>query len=312
MPRIPSSPPARAVRRAFFATSGSLAILAHAEERLEGTSSLTPIPSTHLELLQAGPEPIPYATAVVAYEPGTGYATEFGTGLGYTLAESVLGEPSRVTPGEYGGPVDPFNAPYLREQLVSLGAGGSLTVALSARNDASHPYGLDFQIFGGSFFVITNGDYSGGGITDGSTYGGNAGETRVSVSADGIHFYALDPSRARNPDGLFPTRGSGDFQVPVNPALTGKDFARLGLTDIALKYELSGGGTAYDIDWAQSADGTPVHLPAIEYVRVDVVSGRSDLDGFAAIRTVPEPSTWALLAGGLAGILLLGRSPRKP
>lgn len=265
-----------------------------------------------LALLAAPSGQAQYATSVVAYEPGTGYATEFGTGLGYTRTESVLGEPSRVTPGEFGGPVDPFSAPYLREQVLSLGVGGSLVVALSARNEPSHPYGLDFQIFGSSFFVITNGDYSGGGITDGSTYGGNTGETRVSVSADGLQFYVLDPSRARNPDGLFPTRGNGDFQVPVNPALTGADFAGLGLADIALKYELSGGGTAYDIDWARAADGTPVHLPSIEFVRVDVLSGRSDLDGFAAIRTVPEPSTWALLGAGLAGLVVVGRLQRRP
>lgn len=248
-----------------------------------------------------------YATAVVQYTAGTGYATEFGTGLGYTQTGSVLGEPSRSTPGEFGGPVDPFSAPYLREQLLSVGSGGSLTVALSARNDPANPYGLDFQIFGGSFFVISNGDYSGGGITDGTIYGSHLGETRLSVSADGINFYVLDPHRAPSPDGLFPTRGSGDFQIPVNPALNAADFAGASLSDIALKYQLSGGGTGYDIGWAQKTDGTSASLSNIEFVRVEVLSGRSDLDGFAAVRAVPEPAAWALLLGGLTGIVLLGR-----
>lgn len=258
-------------------------------------------------VLTHAPSLAQYATTVVDYSPGTGYATEFGTGLGYTLTDSILGEPSRVTPGDFGGPVNPFNAPYLREQLLSIGAGGSLTVALAASNDASHPYGIDFQIFGGSFFVIANGDYSGGGITDGTIYGSHTGETRISVSADGVHYFTLNPALAPSPDSLFPTRGDGNFHLPVNPALKAADFAGLGLSDIALKYQLSGGGTGYDLDWAQKADGTPANLTSIEFVRVDVLSGRSDLDGFAAVGAVPEPASWALALTGLAGLLLLRR-----
>lgn len=242
-----------------------------------------------------------YATAVVDYSPGVGVATEFGTGLGYTLTDSVLGEPSRSTPGPFGGPVDPFSAPYLREQLLSIGTGGSLTVALAARNDPANPYGIDFQIFGGAFFVIVNGDYTGGGITDGTTFGGSSGKTRLSVSPDGITYYTLDPSRAPTADGLYPTRGEGDFHIPVNPALAAGDFAGLGLGEISLKYQLSGGGTGYDLDWAQRPDGTSANISEIQFVRIDVLEGRSDLDGLAAVRAVPEPATWALFLSGLAG-----------
>jgi len=248
-----------------------------------------------------------YATSVVDYSPGIGYATEFGTGLGYTLTESVLGEPSRSNPGPFGGAVDPFSAAYHREQLLSIGSGGSLTVALAARNDAANPYGLDFQIFGDVFFDIVNGNYSGGGITDGTTFGSNSGLTRISVSVDGINYYVLDPNRTPVADGLYPTRGEGDFQIPVNPALEAGDFAGLGLSEIALKYQLSGGGTGYDIDWAQNPDGSPAHLLQINFVRVEVLGGRSDIDGLAAVRAVPEPEIFALLLVGLTGIFL-GRS----
>ncbi len=253
-----------------------------------------------------------YATSVVHYAPGVGYATEFGTDLGYTLTESVLGEPSRITPGAFGGPVDPFSAPYLREQLLSLGVGGSVTVALAAQNSPGNPYGIDFQIFGNTFFQVSNGDYSGGGITDGSTFGGNPGVTRVSVSIDGATFYQLNPLLAPVADGLFPTRGTGDFQIPVNPALKPGDFNGLDLAAIGLKYNLSGGGTGYDISWAQNDLGQSVALDRIDFVRVEVLSGRSDLDALAAIRSVPEPATWTLLGIGLAGLGWIQASRRKP
>src|SRR5438034_7355902 len=70
-----------------------------------------------------------FADSVVAYNPGSGFAA------GYTNATAALGSPSRQTVDPdptFGGtyPVDPFSPPYLSTQLVSLGAGGSLTVRL--------------------------------------------------------------------------------------------------------------------------------------------------------------------------------------
>ena len=122
-----------------------------------------------------------YANSVVSYAPGTGFATDFSTGAGLTNAASALGEPSRITPGAFGGPVDPFNPPYLAPEIVSIGAGGSLTIALSAPalNDLNHPYGLDFDIYGNTGFDITNGNYTGGGVTDGTLFGASTGTTRV-------------------------------------------------------------------------------------------------------------------------------------
>jgi hypothetical protein len=136
-----------------------------------------------------------FADAVAGYTPGAGVSAS------YTNPVSALGEPSRVTPGTFGGPVDPFNAAYLGSQLVSVGAGGSLTLEFNTpiSNNPANPYGLDFIIFGNAGFTITNGNYSGGGITDGSMYGNNTGSTRVSVSADGLNFYTLNPPPFLNP-----------------------------------------------------------------------------------------------------------------
>lgn len=242
-----------------------------------------------------------YAESIVAYSPGTGYATDFASGEGYTNAAAALGEPSRSTPGQFGGPIDPFNPPYLKEQLVSIGAEGSLIVEFGTpiSNDHDHPFELDFMIYGNAGFVITNGDFSGGGVTDGSLFSANPGMTRVSVSADNATFYVLDPSRAPVVDTLFPTDGSGSFDLPVNPELATADFAGVGLDGIRGHYAGAAGGAGFDLCWAQDADGESVLLPEVRFIRIDVLSGVAEVDGFASAMIVPEPSSWILLTIGI-------------
>ncbi len=237
-----------------------------------------------------------FADSIVSYTSGTGFAP------GFTDPNSALGEPSRITPGQFGGPVDPFDPPFLAGQLVSVGAGGSLTLGFSTPivNDPTHPYGLDFVIFGNSGFQIVNGDYSGGGITDGSLFGAAEGATRVSVSSDGVAFYTLSPSLAPVVDGPFPTDGSGNFSTPLNPSLTTGSFAGKDMAGIRQLYQGSAGGTAYDIAWARNSAGQAVDLSSIRFVRVDVLSGVSEIDGISAVAAVPEPEVIVLLAGGLA------------
>lgn len=250
----------------------------------------------------------PYVGSVVAYTSG---ALPAGV-ASYTNTASILGEPSRVTPGDWGGPVDPFSAPYLASQLLSVGQGGSLTVQLSApvHNLASHPYGVDFLIFGSAGFMITNGDYTGGGITDGTIFGNNDGATRVSVSYDNQTYYALTPSLTPVVDSMYPTDGSGDFTIPVNPNLTASDFAGKGLAGIRDLYAGSAGGTGYDLDWAVDAEGHRMALDGIQYIRIDVLDGHAEIDGIAGVAAIPEPASVALLAMGLGTLWLSRRTFR--
>jgi len=251
----------------------------------------------------------PFADSVAQYLAGTGVTSA------YMNPASALGEPSRVTPGLFGGPVDPFNTPYLGSQLVSVGEGGSLTVQFSApiANDPSHPYGLDFLVFGNAGFMVTNEmdtnfNFIGTPATDGSLFGQNIGTTRVSVSQDGVAFYPLNPALAPLVDGLFPTDGSGDFQRAVNPALTSASFAGLTLDGLRALYGGSGGGAGFDIGWAQDVNGQSVTLDGISFVRVEVLTGKSEIDGFVA---VPEPGPWALLGIGAGLGWLVRRRSRR-
>lgn len=232
-----------------------------------------------------------YATSVISYNAGSGAAA------GFTEPTSALGEPSRVTNHQFGGPVDPFNPPFLAEQLVSIGTGGSLTLAFAApiRNDASNPFGLDFVVYGNAGFIFS--DFA-AGKTDGTLFGSDATSTRVSVSSDNVTYFTLDTSLAPILETYFPTDGAGTFGLPINPSLgTANSFDGDTLTQIRAKYAGSAGGTAFDLAWARDGAGNALTLDSISYVRLDVLAGKAEIDGLAA---VPEPATWALLGLGLA------------
>jgi len=228
-----------------------------------------------------------YAETVISYVPGVGFSPAF------TNPAAALGEPSRSTPGAFGGPVDPFAPPYLPTQLVSLGAGGSLTVKfqLPVLNHPRNRFGIDFVVYGNSGFIITNEfdpvtfDWIGTPATDGSLFGQNTGQTRVSVSRDGTTYYELDPALCPTVDALLPTDGAGDFHTPADPTLRKEDFAGLTMEEIRAVYYGSAGGAGYDISWARDAEGNQMHLGTIQYVRVETLSGKSEIDGFAAIFT---------------------------
>lgn len=250
-----------------------------------------------------------FADSVVSYTPGTGYAVEFGTGTPYTDPSTALGAPSTVTPGDFGGPVTPFNPPYLPAQLVSLGAGGSLTVQFDTpiQNNPANPYGSDFLIFGSAGFI--DADYP-NGMTDGSgsIFSNTTGDTQVYVGDDPAHMYLLNPSLAPVVDGMYPTDGSGNAHLPVNPALNNASFANQNLAGIEALYNGSAGGTGYDLSWAVDGNNQPVSLSSIQYVRVDVLSGHSEIDAFSSV-AVPEPATIVLAA--LGGIVLFSSCRKR-
>ena len=225
-----------------------------------------------------------FATSWTAYTQGS------GANASYNNPNSALGAPTTFIGYQNA---DPFNAPYSSSHLVGLGTGGSLTLQFNQPilNSPSNPFGLDFIVFGHAGFNITNGDYSGGGITDGSFYTGGTANVGLSVSADGSTFYTLSSLLTPQVDGLAPTDASGDPFLPVNPALTAADFAGKDINGIRALYAGSAGGAGFDLSWAS------VPLSSVSYLRLNVASGVAYID---AVSVVPEPTTVSL------GMLSLG------
>ena len=241
-----------------------------------------------------------FAGSVVAYTQGSGVSA------GYNDPTSALGAPSTETADPIYGisPVDPFDAPYLPGQIVGIGNGGSITLQLSTPilNDPSHPFGVDFIIFGHAGFIE---DFGTGTAVDGSLYTGGTSDVRVSVSADGTTFYSLNPALAPQMDGLFPTDGSGNPLLPVNPALTAADFAGQDLNGIRALYAGSAGGAGFDLAWARDGTGQSMSLSSVDYVRLEVLNDGTPAY-IDAISVVPEPAGWTLAVTGI-GMFLLRR-----
>ena len=172
-----------------------------------------------------------------------------------------------------------------------MGAGGSITIKFHKPvfNVPHKPYGLDFILFGNAGFIVTNEfsletfTYIGTPATDGSLFANNTGVTRVSVSANGRKFYALDPDSTPVVDTLFPNDSNGRFDLPVDPTLTQQDFAGATLENIRALYNGSAGGAGFNIRNARTERGHRVHLPWIRYVRVEVIEGKAEIDAFSAV-----------------------------
>jgi hypothetical protein len=234
-----------------------------------------------------------YADSVLSYVSGTGIAT------GYTNTSSALGAPA------LGSSVNPMAPSFSNSQLISIGAGGEITLQMSMAIMANpeDPYGLDFIIFANSFFVANGG--SGQNETTSGSLFYHAATMLIQVSPDDVNWYMLNPSLAPQAGEWFPSYGGGNPQIPMNPALMSTSFAGDTLGEIESLYDGSAGGTGYSLSWAQNADGSGADLTSVDYVQIDVESGVLDLD---AVSVVPEPATWALFA---AGATLLGFRMKK-
>jgi hypothetical protein len=250
---------------------------------------------------------MPFASAVEDYTPGTNPQP------GFIDPNVALGEPSRFTPGEFGGDVTPGSGAFLADQVVSIGSGGSLTVRFAApvENDPLNPFQVDLIVYGNAFFGV---DFQTGLAT--GLHGGFDEPAIISVSQDGQSFFDVPDVRADS--SLWPTMGyvdtpgffaSGgttptDFNKPVNPALGLADVTGLDHAGVAALWNGAGGGAGVVLD--------DLGLDWILYVRVrnedDASGATAEFDGFADVNPTPEPGSALLLAAGLTGLAALSRA----
>lgn len=216
----------------------------------------------------------PYADVVIDYDPGDNPAP------GYTNPASVPGAPERFTgEGIFPSVVSPFSPPYGLDEIVSIGANGSLVVRFDTpvTDDPANPGGVDLLVFGNSGFIDAS--FPGGVV--GGVFGDDGG--MLEVSADCVNWVLI---RLVEPDGLMPTLGYLDAgPYDAVPGVIESDFTRppprvrlgellgLDLQELLAIYDGSGGGACVDLAGSGLAaitcvrlsnSGDPGVTPAIE------------------------------------------------
>lgn len=246
----------------------------------------------------------PFATSVLSYDEGIGAVA------GFTDSNTALGSAERFTgEGVFPSGVTPFNPAFGTDELVSIGAGGHLSLGFdrAITNNASNAFGVDFIVFSNAGFVDTtwtdaDPNNDGTGFTGDSPFiFGAGGAATIQVSVDGTNWITATTTVLD----LFPTLGYSDYMGPspaapgavetdftqaLNPTLTASDFANMSFSEIRDFYNGSGGGVGIDI--------ASTGLTSANYVRFLNESGQAfEID---AVAVVPAPS--GLLALSMLGL----------
>jgi hypothetical protein len=174
--------------------------------------------------------------------------------------------------------------------VTTLGNGAAIVVKFDheVADDPGNPYGIDFIVFGNSFFSRA------GGYLDPYTNMEdcflanptfvNSEPVIVSVSPDGNNWYTY--SNGPYADSAFPTNAYAwdrenhcwgkelDWTKPVDPNLTVSNFNGLSAADAIDLYDGSAGGTGFDL--AESG------FAWIQYVKVQS-NGNGEVDGFSDV-----------------------------
>jgi len=251
---------------------------------------------------------------------------EYG-GLGdspYNDPSTVLGRPTISIFDSWAGPagadvgISMVYGTWTPDTVLSLNSGGYVTVRFDGPvyNDPLNAYGMDFIVFGNSFFPGKSGwvdadtDMAAYRINSAGGVFGSAEPMVVSVSQDGTTWYTFTSKTAGEywptqafaqwdaVNGQWDPDSIADFTRPMNPDLLPISFGNLTVAEALLLYDGSAGGTAFDIG--------ELGLDWIEYVRVE---GKGNIDAFARasaenVNPVPEPASAAVL---LIGIGLFAR-----
>jgi len=272
--------------------------------------------------------PADFATSVVEYVQGAGIPSDFLSGEPYSNPANALGRPAIDTTGDGWAidpaehvPVVPIYGPWRASELVSIGRGGHLALKFDrpVTNAASHPFGVDFIIFGNSINYVNYWDSwdnrDPAAMRAGSGYSSPAG--LVSVSQDGANWIAFpagelanrmpslgriyDPAHADPAVGAFNQwwGQATDATLPLDPALNIASLSGKSVLEMAQLYGRSAGGAGFDIG--------ELGLDWIQYVRIDTPQD-SPLTSIDAVSIVPEPGGPALV--GIWGLLLIVRGRR--
>lgn len=219
----------------------------------------------------------PFADQVVSYDAGKIDSP------GYDDPAAAIGEPSRFTgEGVWPGVVSPFNAPWLADEIVSIGVGGQITLQFDEPiiDDPSNPYGIDLLIFGNTGIL----DAAWPSAIVGGVFSNDGGS--VELSSDGKTWYMVQGTLA---DGLWPTNGYTDsepydavegseeatFTLPIDPRLTLDMVMDLNSDQLAEYYGNSGGGSGIDI--------ATTGLSEVSFVRINAGKLSAEIDAISDV-----------------------------
>lgn len=192
-----------------------------------------------------------------------------------------------------------------RPNGVGLRAGAQIVVEFdepvlnNSDDGGAYHWGIDFIVHGNAFFAADSG-ITGDTSMDAVVLGSGSFSEPVTVS---VAQQASGPwyTFVRTADGMFPTQpwawdsGSGvwtdqeqDWGKPVDPSLSGADFAGLTAAEGIELYAGSAGGTPYDLDWLVDGEGEPAELGWVRYVRVSDPNGlNGEVCGIADVPAGP-------------------------
>ena len=156
--------------------------------------------------------------------------------------------------------------------VLTLGPGSAVVVGFdhNIADDVNNPYGIDFIVFGNTFFKR-----QGGALTPTTDMGAvylthpasvNDEWVTVSVAQDPNGPWFTFPADRAAADALFPTNpfawdnaakqwgGQQDFLKPVDPNLSIAAFNGLSVPQAIALYNGSAGGTGFDLQWLNPDD----------------------------------------------------------
>lgn len=251
-----------------------------------------------------------FATSVLSYDSGSNAAA------GYTDSSTAIGSAERFTgEGVFPSGVTPFNPAFGTDEIVSIGAGGHLSLGIdrAITNDLSHAFGVDLIIFSNAGIADTtwtdaDPNNDGTGFTGANPFiFGGGGAATIQVSQDGINWITATTTSLD----LFPTLGYSDFVDPtpfslgsvesdftqaMDPSLSSADLANMSFAELRDFYNGSGGGVGVDI--------ASTGLSSANFVRFLNESGQAfEID---AVAVVPSPSMMMI-----ASIFGIGAARRR-
>jgi hypothetical protein len=230
---------------------------------------------------------------------------------------AVLGRPTLKFIDHFGGNqidrskiVEPpyWTDPNTNPVITEISSGGQITVKLGRKiyDDPNNPYGVDFIVYGNSFFSASGGSGFISDATDlsmvnlSSSPGGHP--TTVSVSQDGVNWFSYPSQPTLFPDNAYRwddtnaawTEEKMNPTKPLNPFIYTNNFSGQSVALGLDQFVGAAGGSGYDLKTSG--------LPWIQYVRLqtDTVGDYTVIDAIGAVDPVAVGDALSILPDNVA------------